>query len=449
MILLAGILSCMTLNSCMKEWLDVKTDKKLVIPQTLNDLQAILDNTLYLNYRTHPSLSEISADDYVIEKDIYDAFTKVRTKNAFVWKSDIFEGASDENWNVPYQRIYYANVVLDLLNDLKDVNKNDHLYNAVKGGALFFRADSYFNLVDLFCDIYDESTADRKLGLPLKIESDVNINQGRSSLKETYVQIITDLKQAASLLPQIPLIKSRPSKPAAYGLLARVYLQAGDYKSAFEYADSCLLEGGDLLDFNNLNATLAYPIPKDNKEVLFSSSMISELFLRNNVTIDEELFRMYDENDLRKSIFFENKNGKIRFKGTYEGDVNLFTGISKNEIYLILSECAVRLGDKKLSLLKLNELLSNRYISGSFNTILISDSTELLRRILLERRKELIGRGVRWRDLRRLNKEDAFAKTLYRNIGDDVFSLPPNDKRYVMPIPEDVIRFSGIEQNVR
>jgi len=70
--------------------------------------------------------------------------------------------------------------------------------------------------------------------------------------------------------------------------------------------------------------------------------------------------------------------------------------------------------------------------------------------LIQERRKELPFSGnLPWEDLRRLNQEPNFAKTLTRMLNGETFSLPPGDNRYVYPIPENEISLSGIQQNPR
>jgi hypothetical protein len=76
------------------------------------------------------------------------------------------------------------------------------------------------------------------------------------------------------------------------------------------------------------------------------------------------------------------------------------------------------------------------------------DATEALNIILIERRKELLMRGLRWMDIKRLNKEDA-GIVMKRTINGQTYTLLPNDLRYSFPIPEDVISLSGMQQNPR
>jgi TonB-dependent SusC/RagA subfamily outer membrane receptor len=63
--------------------------------------------------------------------------------------------------------------------------------------------------------------------------------------------------------------------------------------------------------------------------------------------------------------------------------------------------------------------------------------------------KECVFRNLRWSDLRRLNLDPQYAKMLTRTATGTNYQLLPNDSRYVLPIADDEIRSSGIEQNVR
>jgi len=96
----------------------------------------------------------------------------------------------------------------------------------------------------------------------------------------------------------------------------------------------------------------------------------------------------------------------------------------------------------------LNTLLKTRYKANNFTPLSAENQTDALNKVLMERRKELVWRSLRWTDLKRLNKEGANI-ILRREINGDIYTLAPNDPKYVFPIPDDEIALSGIQQNIR
>jgi hypothetical protein len=126
----------------------------------------------------------------------------------------------------------------------------------------------------------------------------------------------------------------------------------------------------------------------------------------------------------------------------------LFGGLATDELYLIRAECKVRAGNLSAALSDLNKLLRSRW-KGKYQDIVLQDQEAVLSIILKERRKELVFRGLRWGDLRRLNRDSRFAVTLTRTLDGQVYQLLPRDKRYVLPIPEQEVTLGGIVQNER
>src|SRR3546814_19778884 len=84
----------------------------------------------------------------------------------------------------------------------------------------------------------------------LRITTDISEASTRSSIQDTYDFILSDLKDAVPYLPQRQELATRPSRAAAYGLLARTYLSMREYERAGNYADSCLMIQSELIDFN-------------------------------------------------------------------------------------------------------------------------------------------------------------------------------------------------------
>ena len=74
-------------------------------------------------------------------------------------------------------------------------------------------------------------------------------------------------------------------------------------------------------------------------------------------------------------------------------------------------------------------IVINVHFEGYFPISLL-DAGVLLETILQERRKELLFRGRRWADLKRLNLEAKFKKDLIRTINGQEYRLPFNSLKY-------------------
>ncbi|MFC3199876.1 RagB/SusD family nutrient uptake outer membrane protein [Parapedobacter deserti] len=439
-------LAAMVLLTGCESFLNVKPNQKLATPASIEDLQALLNNSSFLNTRD-PAAGEVSADNYYLTQNDWNTLYYESDRRMYTWEKDFIFPEFPNDWSNLYQIVYFSNTVLE---QLENMNPADLQFDNVKGQALFFRSKAFLQAAWIWCHSYDES-ARSSLGIPLRLTTDFNEVSIRSSLHDTYNRIIEDLTLSSSLLPDRSVHPRRPAKAAAFALLANTFLSMGNFSEAKRFADSCLTIKNDLLDFNELDASANYPIPQSNNEIIFESYTPPPSTLSARVAkIDTLLYSQYAENDLRKVIFFvENEDGSHGFKGNFTGGPALFTGTTVGEVYLIRAECAARLGDAEGALADLNTLLNARYDETYFEPFDGQALTgDVLQTILLERRKELLMRGLRWVDLKRLNNE-GFGIEIRRNLGDDRYVLPPNDSRYALPIPEDVVNISGMPQNNR
>lgn len=436
------------LFSCKKSWLDVKPRDSQVVPTTIADAQALLDDNGNINILY--AGEELSSDDYQLEYTTWLGIPVAGYRNYYIWASDIWEGVVASDWSGYYKQVFNANVALDALRKVRPNATNNLSYNTAKGHSLFIRGLAHYNLSNSFGQPYASQTADAALGIPLRLGSDVNDIATRSSVAKTYQQIISDLKESVALLPNTPVFTTRPSKTAAYALLARVYLQMGDYGNAELYADSCLQIKNSLIDFNALSLTSTAPIVRDNIETIYYLDLQNAHNLRpGNLIVPSNIYQFYQTSDLRKDIYFYTLNGKLTRKASYTGTTGAFGGLAVDEQYLIRAEARARLGRTAGAMGDLNTLLVKRFKTGTFIPLVAANADAALSIILNERRKELIYRGLRWSDLRRLNLDPRFAVTLTRTLNGITYILPPNDKRFTFPIPEIEIRAYGMPQNER
>jgi len=444
-ILMMGLISC-------TKYLDIKPDKTLAVPDKLADLQAMMDNYSSLNVSGGGS-SEASSDNYYLTYTSWTGLSQENYRRLYTWEKDnVFAiNSSSNEWYYDYQAVGFTNTVLDNLNKINPTLAADTLqWNNLKGTALFFKSRAFLNLLSVWALAYDEQTAATDLGIPLRLTANFNETSVRASVEQSYHQVLQDLKASIPYLPTNTISVMRPVKAAAYGLLARAYLQMRRYTEAGLYADSCLQTNSRLLDYNSLSSTASYPISQFNTEVVWEGLMQSpSLISMSNAKIDSALYLSYEASDLRKGIYFKSNNdGTYAFKGSYDGSASLFNGVAIDEMYLTRAESRVRGNNTAGAVSDLNTLLQKRYKTGTYSNYAETDAAKVLQKILTERRKELVMRDLRWMDIKRLNKE-GYTITLKRILNGITYELPPNDLRYALPIPEDVIALSGMQPNPR
>lgn len=434
------------LGACDADFLDVKYDKRLEVASTAKDFQAMLDVTIIYN-QYYPNLGELGTTDFYLLDARWNALPFI-DRSAYIWQKEIFDPTeTSRDWNESYKRIHNANAVIE---GIESIEGNPSGTDAIKGAALFYRGYTMFELAQVFCTQWDERTASEELGLPVRLTSDINHRVQRSSLKETYDAILSDMLRAIPLLSERTPFSTQPSKAAGYGALSRIYLQMARYDLAYRYADSCLMYGAELLDYNRIDRVKNYPFARFNSEVIFHASLVpSTAFSQAALNIVQAQLDRYGPDDLRREAFFRTTASLTTFKGSYDGSALLFSGLSTGEILLIRAEAACRTERVDIALSDLDRLLSHRIRSAVYEAPQITDREVLLTYILEERRKELVFRGIRWKDLKRLNRYSERAVTLERKIGEETFRLEPNDKRYVLPIPYDALIKGGLVQNER
>lgn len=446
------VLTLLLFNRCDDDWLEVKRDKSLIVPTTLKDMRLLMTNELLIR-SDFIGFSKMSADEYYLTTERWNTLTDA-VQDTYLWKDDIYGLRSViEDWDNSYNQVLTANVVLEGLTKIQRNSANQEEWDDVKGNALHLRARAFYNIAQTFAKPFDAATSTTDLGIPLRLSSDVNTPTFRATVLETYDQIINDLTESIQLLKITPQFKTDASKPAAYGMLARCYLSMREYEKALINADLCLQLYDKLMDYNSLLPSSNTPFPRFNDEVIQHTQIdpLWSIFIPSQPNlIYPELYDSYDPNDLRKVLFFRSLgNDDYSFKGSYTRGSAPFNGIATDEILLTRAECLARKGETNAAMNDLNTLLFTRFVTGSFIPYTATNSDEALEIILNERKKQLIGRGLRWTDLRRLNKEPDHAITISRTIDGTEYLLEPNSAEYVLPIPEYVISVSNIQQNIR
>ncbi|KOS05426.1 hypothetical protein AM493_04820 [Flavobacterium akiainvivens] len=333
-------------------------------------------------------------------------------------------------WNNTYNQVYSANAALE---GLETSTLPMDVKAPLQGEAYFIRAILYYYLVNFFGDI------------PWTDTTDFNHNRllVRTSQAEVYEKIIDDLQRAVDLLPDTGVSqKIRPDKFAAYTLLARAYLETGQYAQAQDAASTVIgsnvfsLETPEMTFLKGSNSTIFQFSPfAEAYNTDFGRSFISVQGPPPFGALSATLTDAFPEGDLRRIswiISIEN-NGQIwyfpfKYKhSTYASEAEEYPVVLRlSECFLIRAEAKARQGLVTEAREDLNMIRANAGLENS-NT---QDNSGLLEEILKEWQLEYFTEyGQRFITLKRFGLADQILEQ--RKPGwdstDQLWPLPQSD----------------------
>ncbi len=180
--------------------------------------------------------SELLADNGEIRfggtfSNLLDIWNKAITTN---------NSTAEGQWTRAYATINRCNNVLEALDKVTDSKKV-----RVEGEALFIRAALYFELARFYAKQWGDGDNAANPAVPLVLTPTRDITEKdsrpRNTVAEVYAQVITDMTKAETNLPVTNGVYA--TKGAAAAMLARIYLQQGNYTAAAAAADRVIAGG--------------------------------------------------------------------------------------------------------------------------------------------------------------------------------------------------------------
>ncbi len=334
-------------------------------------------------------------------------------------------------WNNAYATINQANLVLD---NLEIVTSSADEKNRIEGEARFLRALSYFDLNRHF--------ASGDTGVPMRTtgisDYSVDLSTSRASTSDIYDLVISDLTTAISILPADNGFFA--NQYAAEALLARVYLQRGNYAAARDAANAVIMNSGA-----SLTATFAEAFNNDanSSEDLFAFQVTSQDGANDlinhyadeqnggrggDIEIADSYASIFETDDERGSFFVVSRQSDARLTAKYTNEFGNIPLIRLAEMYLIRAEANL-LESTSVGATPLEDVNTIRNRSGapSLDEVDIDG-------ILMERVKELAFEGFLIHDIRR--------------TGGSVDGFDADANELVFPIPQSEIDTNpSISQN--
>lgn len=424
-----------------------------VLVDAYPERQEMFTDILTDDFEYHANLAQASMTSYFLPIYLY---------------KDEYPDNSYTNPDVAYReffaKIYRTNIVINGVD--ASTRGSAEFKAAVKGEALVLRAYCQFMLVNLFSKHYNEATASTDLGIPIVTSvNEENVKSyTRATVKETYAQIEKDATEGIALLQQgaafAPKNPYHFTMASANAFMSRLMLYKGNWTEAIKYADAVILEKGRFVrdlatDLSVITAngiqifTVRYMDPTTHPNILmnyYSSRNLGFLaptgFTRCGFYVSDFLTTLLPVTDLRNKLTYsvgtvidkrvmvakyetQPNNPNSAFRASY---------FSMEEVLLNRAEAVLRStgGTVAEALKDLEVLRKARYTNyTALNPASFTNET-LLTTVLLERRKEFFGEGLRWFDVKRLGIK---VEHLIGRGEAPAATLMPNDLRTALQIP--------------
>lgn len=417
-------------------FLEEKPQKSLLVPESIEEIRALLDNYNFLMLT--PLISWMMSDEWNTSDVDFETFPTWQ-QNSYRWQTEIFDPQErSSDYQTLHGQMFVANTALDLIGKLD--NPNSPEANVLKGEALVIRARVLFDLALLYLPVPQSQLA-AQMKIPVTLTGNINSPLKAIGISDLLTLAKNDLELAFTLLPNRSSFRTRPDKRVAKGFLARIYLYEQNWEKALESANFVILSGDRLLDFSRLNPSSSYPFSLFNEETVYYQQMqATALTIRPSTEISRSLYASYLPNDRRRTLFFRlNPAQGALFKGSFSAGFQLFTGIGLSEMYLVSAEASIRSGLIAEGLQRLNELGITRY--SNFQAWTGLNQEKSLELVMEERRKELVFRTLRWMDMKRIEALTPSFRTVRKIKGQDY--VLENEEQFVLKIPPYEIELEG------
>ncbi|WP_231424119.1 RagB/SusD family nutrient uptake outer membrane protein [Pedobacter sp. Leaf250] len=373
-------------------------------------------------------------------------------------RTNLLSGSSF--YNQTYSYINRWNTVISLVDGSKG---DDKIKQLAKAEAKIYRAFDHFMLVNVYAKAYDPATAATDGGICIMDKYDLEAKPIKSTVAQVYDFIQKDIEEALPYLQKVPIDPYHPSLAFAYGLKAKIHLFKHEFSLAKEAAQKSLSYNNtiyDLVAYSKLGGPSTLPVlAGENQEVLSFMYMTgyTEMSFAYTCIISPELVKLFGTNDARFNLFMNTTStslldpgaGTAYFSVNYTKFFYPTVGMKTTEVYLMLAECYAREGNLLEAMGIINQLRAKRILSGTIALTSPGTIKATMNIIIEERRKELLLGFHRFFDLKRLNNEPDYAKTVThtfpivnKTVPQVTYSLSPNSRLYIIPFPSGAMKLN-------
>ncbi len=413
------LISVGLLFSACESWLEINPEDKGVILESdaLNTKQDVTEllNAAYdvvngFYGGRFQRTSELLGDNVVLRDGITDEMVNIYKRYTTGYFTD------NESYDQAYICILRSNLILESLDKVSGLSAAEA--TQITAEAKFLRGIAHFAVVRLFAQPYGYTPNNDHAGIVIKTNSKVELLP-RNTVAEVYSQIILDLTDAETDLPESNSNFAYATSWAAKAALAQVYFQMHDYEKAYNKAND-VINNGPFTFITDLEEA----IPGSTEDIF---RLVSSQTTGKRVGGDFGVFRSDGTNipniriapDVYKNIIKAGA-GDLRAAAWYQvfnaGADNEYVALTKfnteyatvpvlrlTELKLLRAEAAILKSspDKATAIQDVNDIRERAYASASKNLLETAANEAVLNAARTERRLELMGEGYHLHDLKR------------------------------------------------
>ncbi|PUZ25776.1 RagB/SusD family nutrient uptake outer membrane protein [Chitinophaga parva] len=477
------ITAVFTLFSCKKSFLEVIPLGEQVAVTTHDYDQLMNDPAFYIDrYAGGWQDPELMGDEVAVEAPFINQYSKW-SMLLFQWQAVIYKDGDMPPFALSHflSELYTLNKIINEVMNSQDGTDADKARILAEAKAT--RAWTYFQLVNYYAKPYAAATAGTDPGFPIITKADVNGGPyARGTVQETYDFIIKDFTDAITSLPVKAVIQTRMSKPAAEGLLGKVYLFMGRNADALQmfnaaFTDLAANSSVRLYDYNQefaaggvfqpIDPTYGPQGPGKNYNDL-TEAVVSKIFpntsyngnglCNDGLVLTPATQALFRAGDLRL-LLYTNKNpdgspnagGRLRKYGVQYSRY----GLQLSELYLLRAEAEARANDLAGAKTDLEVLRSHRMpaADATVPAATAGNQNALIKFVIDERIREFALEGYRWFDMRRLSVDPLFAGMVFTHVqynadGTTTEYHMDQPNRLTLRLPPNIINGNtGMENN--
>ncbi len=363
-------------------------------------------------------------------------------------------------WSQAYYTINLCNVFLDGMASTGSAVVGTALSNNYIAEARFVRAMCYYSLLQLYARPYWDGNG-AKLGLPIRLTGNTgsgDYSLARSTVAETYAQVLDDLNFAETNLPLTYGVAAtntiRAHRNTAIAIKSRVYLSMQKYPEVITEANKIVNATAPFSAATGVNHSLQADITNVFKTPYTTTeSILSMPFNANETPGTQNQLGYYFSKSAGNGEYSLNTAGIVAdagwvatdkrrtFNATVSGKLyldkkygagNPYTDyvpvIRYAEVLLNLAEARTRSTNTvdPQAVALLNAVRNRSDATTTFTVGSFATATDLINAILKERRIEFLGEGLRSPDLLRLGLSIPGKAT--------ISAVAPTATNYIWPI---------------